>query len=288
LRATPASANALYNVGYHAIRVNRPQEALAAITRADPERPPLRQAPSYWSILTVARHQLGDHAAELRDARRARVLHPDRQQSIRAECRALAALGRTDSLRRPLAASMELRLRAIDTPAGEVMRDAAAELRAHGHEAAARDVFARALAWYDARPAPERATAARRRWRGMVLYDMGRWDDARAAFERLAAEQPRDPEPRGYLGALAARRGDRAAALAADRTLAALREPYLFGRHTYWRARIAALLGERERGVALLRDALQQGRTYLEVHSEADFAPLRAVPAFQELVRPKD
>ena len=76
---------------------------------------------------------------------------------------------------------------------------------------------------------------------------------------------------RGYLGVLAARRGDRAAAMAAERALAELREPYLLGRHTYWRARIAALLGDRERAVTLLRDALKEGRTYPMLHGEADF-----------------
>jgi len=37
--------------------------------------------------------------------------------------------------------------------------------------------------------------------------------------------------------------------------------------------------------VTLLREALQQGRTYVLVHAEADFAPLDDLPAFQELVR---
>jgi hypothetical protein len=63
--------------------------------------------------------------------------------------------------------------------------------------------------------------------------------------------------------------------------------PYLRGRHTYWRARIAALLGESDRAVALLREALRQGRTYVEVHGEVDLAPLHASPAYQELMRPK-
>jgi hypothetical protein len=61
----------------------------------------------------------------------------------------------------------------------------------------------------------------------------------------------------------------------------------MLGRHTVRRARIAALLGEHERAVAHLREALQQGRTYLLLHAEADFDALRDIPAFQELVRPK-
>lgn len=89
------------------------------------------------------------------------------------------------------------------------------------------------------------------------------------------------------MGALAARRGDRATALAADRTLAGWGGVHLLGRHTYWRARIAALLEERERGAALLHEALRQGRSHLVVHAEADFVGLRGLPAFEDLVRPK-
>jgi hypothetical protein len=91
----------------------------------------------------------------------------------------------------------------------------------------------------------------------------------------------------GFAGALAARRGDAAAAREADGALAALRRPYLAGRHTYWRARIAALLGERERAVALLREALREGQMYPALHGNADLVPLRDVPAFRELMRPK-
>jgi hypothetical protein len=91
------------------------------------------------------------------------------------------------------------------------------------------------------------------------------------------------------LGALAVRHGDRAAALAADRALADWRGTYPLGVPTYWRARIAALLGAREQATILLRQALQEGRTYYaDVHPEADFASLRDVAAFQELIRPKE
>jgi hypothetical protein len=86
---------------------------------------------------------------------------------------------------------------------------------------------------------------------------------------------------------LAARRGDRAPALAADSALAASRRPYLNGRHTYWRARIAALLGDREGAVALLRQAIQEGRMYPELHAQMDLAPLHGLPAFEELIRHK-
>jgi hypothetical protein len=135
----------------------------------------------------------------------------------------------------------------------------------------------------------------------------GRFDEARPLFEQLVrlpsgalrsvsragflgvlpGASPDEVDCRGFVGVLAARRGDRAAALAADRALATLHGPYVHGRHTYWRARIAALLGERERALALLREALQEGQMYPALHGAADLAPLRDLPAFQELIRPK-
>jgi tetratricopeptide (TPR) repeat protein len=286
-RVAPASATIAFGVGLCAVRVNRPREAIAALGRFDASQPPLRSWSPYLPLLAYAHHLLGEYRTELAVARRARGLHPGVGGVVYAEARALAVLSEVAEVERRVTEAAGLPPGPSGAAPANVMRLIGAELRTHGHEAAAQRAFAAALAWLDARPAEERATPSRRRLRALVLYDLRRLDEARPLFDRLAAEQPRDPEFRGYLGALAARRGDRAAALAADTALAALPGPYLAGQHTYWRARIAALLGQHERAVTLLRDALLEGRTYFDVHPEADFAALRAVPSFQELVRPK-
>jgi hypothetical protein len=302
-RAVPASTLAPVLVGWEATRVNRPREAVAALVRLDPEGPALRRYAPYWEALTLAQHLAGHYGAELAAARRGRRLHPDRLTPVYNEARALAALGRGGDAARELDAALDLPAEALYTPA-EVMRAVGVELRAHGHAAAADAVFARALRWYEARPAAERAAPAFAARYAEALYTAGRWAEARGLLERLparadtapkmegylgtlAAAPPDAVDRRGYLGALAARRGDRAAALAADSALAALRRAYLVGRHTYWRARIASLLGDRERAVTLLRESLGEGRTYPMLHGEADFAPLHGMPAFQDLVQPK-
>jgi hypothetical protein len=60
------------------------------------------------------------------------------------------------------------------------------------------------------------------------------------------------------------------------------------GSNTYWRARIAALLGEREQAVALLRAAYAEGQKWwLPLHFEPDFDSLRDHHPFHELLRPK-
>jgi tetratricopeptide (TPR) repeat protein len=304
LRLTPGVTVGRSVVWWNAVRVNRPREALAALTRVDPERPPMRHYPPYWEVQTLAHHQLGDYQAELAGAVRGRGLHPDHVPLRYAEARALGALGRVTEAERALDEALDLPPDPLHTHA-EVTWALGREFRAHGHEAAAQAAFGRALAWYDARPTAERATTVQRGRRAEALYAAGRWDEARRSFEALAAERRGEasaagdhgmyglaplgpPDYRGYLGVLAARRGNRGAARAADSALAAFRGSHLFGRPTYWRARIAALLGERERAVALLREALQQGRTHVTVHAEGDFAALRELPAFQALIRVRE
>lgn len=303
VRLAPRNSVATLNVSWNAMRTNHPSEAIKALSRFDPQRPPILQYPPYWEVLTQAHHQLGDSVGELEAAERGRSLHPGYAPVLFAEARALAALGRgADALRR----LEELLDRPTDPfyTRGELIWLLGRELQEHGQEDAARTAFARALRWYDARPAAERATPARRGRRAEVLYALAKWEEAREHFESLWAERPGEPNPigdkgglglsrlgevdyLGYLGALAARRGDDAAARAADSKLAELRQPHLLGRHTYWRARIAALRGERDHAVMLLRESLLQGRTHLVLHAEADFASLRDVPEFQALARPR-
>jgi hypothetical protein len=63
----------------------------------------------------------------------------------------------------------------------------------------------------------------------------------------------------------------------------------------YWRARIAARAGDKERAVALLRQAVAGGLwfggfnspTFDFGRSEPEFAPLRGYAPYEELLRPK-
>jgi hypothetical protein len=87
---------------------------------------------------------------------------------------------------------------------------------------------------------------------------------------------------------LAARRGDREGATRIFEELGKIERPYLFGNHLYWRACIAALLGEKERAVALLKEAFSQGLDYgVYLRQEIDLEPLWDYPPFKDLLRPK-
>ena len=64
------------------------------------------------------------------------------------------------------------------------------------------------------------------------------------------------------------------------------------GRFTYERALIAARLGERERALTLLRQAVGEGLPaipylYPEIEVDPDFDSLRSDPAFHRLLEPK-
>ena len=85
---------------------------------------------------------------------------------------------------------------------------------------------------------------------------------------------------------LAARRGDRAEAQRIDQALAALSQPYLTGFPTYYRAQIAAVFGDRDRAVELLRDAIAHGAVdpWEHLHAEPAFAGLHGYPPFDELI----
>jgi tetratricopeptide (TPR) repeat protein len=168
------------------------------------------------------------------------------------------------------------------------MMEAASELNVHGHKDTEREVIARAVAWAESRPEAERKTEAGQKFFAQALYAAGRRDEAGGIFGSLAAGYPENIDYQGSLGTLAARRGDREGAMKISNELASIDRRFLSGRHTYWRACIASLLGEKERAVALLRESFSQGRFYrVGLHRDINLEPLWDFPPFKELLRPK-
>jgi hypothetical protein len=96
------------------------------------------------------------------------------------------------------------------------------------------------------------------------------------------------------LGVIAARTGDRAAAQRISSELEARKLDVLFmPLSSYWRARIAAALGDERTAIALLRRAVAEGYLPLPsvaggfLHAEPDLRLLLSNPEVRELVRPK-
>lgn len=240
-----------------------------------------------FTFLTSAYHMLGEYEKELKVAREGRKWHPGRLQMLTYEVRALAALGSIEQLHGVLDQSMSIASRE-GTP-GEVMVMAATELREHKHMNAYREIAGKAVAWYESKQREEPISEYQRYKYGLALYVAEQWEKTESIFKKLAAGTPDDVELKGILGAIFARKGDRRAG---ERIMAELNQmdrPYIFGEHTFWQARIAALLGEKEQAIQLLREAFSQGLPYgpFLLGAMMDLESLRDHPSFKELLSPK-
>jgi tetratricopeptide (TPR) repeat protein len=293
-------------LAWQALIVNRPREALAALSGVDPSSWRVLSPANYWDQLTAAHHMLGQHEQELSEARRGRVQFPHALETLGHEVRALAALGRREEVDDRLDDAINLgfgspsgRLAEVNNRLHEVinvgsgspgalMRNIAAELRAHGNPEAARQVLARALAWTESRPADEASTPGFRRNLGWILMGLERWSEAQEIFRDLIQEVPDNLVHLGTLGILVARGGDIEEARRIEQELQEMDTPYSKGSNTYQRAVIAAHLGELDRAVQLLRQAHSQGVWFEPwFHSNQAFEPLRGHPGFEEFMRPK-
>ena len=103
--------------------------------------------------------------------------------------------------------------RSSEASPGDVMLEAAEELRAHGHPEAGQEILERAIRCYQDRSSEQAGTEAYPLGLAEALYLSGRWKEARTLIESLASEKPDKIAFQGYLGALAARRGDSKEAL---------------------------------------------------------------------------
>jgi tetratricopeptide (TPR) repeat protein len=249
----------------------------------------------YWGNLIIPYHLLGEHERELEVARAARSALPGNLEYLSFEARALVGLGRLAEVNAVLAEMLRVPEDAPQQgPKGQWLDEVGRDLRAHGHLEEARAVFERALRSYETLPPQARADDDQRRVLALLLYDLGRWREALPIVRDFAAKYPDDVIARSRLGAVYARLGDRKGLGAVDRWLAEWNEPYraFTISPTFERARLAAILGDRERAVALLRQAAEEG-AFLDggqgfgPHSDPDFEPLRNYPPFPELMKPK-
>ena len=262
---------------------NRPRECIEALRGLGARSPWVY----YWTFLAAAYHMLGEHERELESAREGRRRFPTKSDPYYSELYALAAMERMDELRELI--GEQTTLMEISTPAG-VRRIAAEELRAHGHEDQAMTLLDEAIRWYESQP-PEKLDSLREGY-AVTLYRARRWDKAKDVYEGLAKKVPKDSAAGwGYesvFGIIAARQGDRTKAMEVSEWLKNLKLPYLFGANTHQRACIAAILGDKERAVALLKESFLQGREFgTGVHKDFDLESLWDYPPFIEFLKPK-
>ena len=266
---------------------NYPQEAADLLARSDPYNEAWKDwSRNYWSVLTTAHHMLGNYERELKEARRGRKQFPESIYMLANEVDAVAALGRIKDLQKLFEESKILPPLSNYSP-GIIMLRAGRELRAHGYKEDSVRVLNQALQWFENRPDQEKASVGNRYSRARTFYVLGRWAEAKELFEELHRDVPDNYNYLAFLGVTAARMGDKEGALKISKELEEDKRPYLFGNPTYWRARIASLLGDKEGTVNLLRQAIKQGYAYPNIHPTEDFESLADYPSYIQLMKPK-
>src|SRR6266568_1918429 len=307
MAAFAPNSETLWLVAQGALALNRPREMMAALAALGPDRGLFRGWSVYWFYLSFAHHLMGDHRRELKAAVEGRRRHPEELAVLAAEVRALAALGRVADIEQRLVEAPSLPPQPGWSPA-DIGLLAALELTAHDHQAEALAAGTWAVRWLEGRPAAEARSVPHRFRLALAYYVTGQPDAARRLLEGLASEridardasgvrwmsaitgdQPDHLTFLGFLGVVAARAGQRDEALRLDRTLQAMSRRYLYGRHTMWRGRIHAVLGEREAAIALVQEAFAQGYPQGGVmHLYPSLWSLRDYPPFRDLLRPKE
>ncbi|MFC1627868.1 protein kinase [Gemmatimonadota bacterium] len=280
-----------FDAGQDAMQLNRTTEALEYFSQLDPESVLVREWKGYRNQFI---------RTSLSDGRFQEVLalintsiekyYPEVWYFLQAKVQAHAAIGEVDSIRACFQISTRLEPTSVYSP-GSLMRTAANHLCRFGHQERIQPLLDLAIDWHENQDGNYLYDIARTR------YNMGAWEEARRIFEQLASENPDDYNYKGYLGTLAARRPDRHLAEQTSTELEAVQVPpenirsftSVFRIQLMWRARIAALLGEKDQALSLLEEYNQTTTPY-SVASLAwnqDLESLWDHPRFVELVSPK-
>jgi len=277
-----------YNRALYERAVNRTGSAIRSLTGIPPNWVSEGMHNDFWpaNVLGWVHHQAGDPAAQLRVAREAQTAFPDVMAFRVQEAAALGALGRLPELDRMLESAQAIAPRPATGTAYGALFCALVELRGHGHREASQRMAERLLVEVRGR-SPEAQKKVR--WStAFALLALDRGAEALEVYRALVAEDP-NPLFQGGVGATLARLGRADEARKVEAELAALGRPYLYGIHTYARAEIAAQLGEKDRAVALLRQAFGQGYSYdVDLHQDLFVEPLHGYPPYEDLMKPKD
>jgi tetratricopeptide (TPR) repeat protein/predicted Ser/Thr protein kinase len=279
-----------YLIGYTALGLNRLRESVSAFEAAGFRQEDAGFYARSWAFSqrADALHLLGEYEEELEVVRQGLEAYPDIIWLRGYEARALIALGRLDEMETLIDETLSQPGR-FGTPA-RTMWHAATELRVHVGREESIAMLERAIALEteelegkSVADDPEGYLLL-----ASLLYEAGRWQEVAGITRELAAERPEDLDVAGFLGTVAARRGDEAEARAALRNLRQMERPYLYGENTLWAADIASLLGDRELAVRLLRQAFAEGLADpIALHQDMDLEPLHGYRPFEELRRPK-
>jgi len=282
-RLSPLTMEVNFLLGQYAYMMNRYELAVEIKSKIEPEHYEDYFKQGYWPIMwyqqfATAYHMLGKYNQELKVANGLSKFFPNSSYPI--EARVYAAQGKTDK-------GYEIFEKLIALPldtAHLAMLSIPLELRERGHLNAYRDIIGRIVDWARENIIGEESTGTERDQFAEILYTAERWDEAQTEYEKLAEEFPGNIKYLGRLGTLAARFGNREKAQRISEDLKNSDFPYLRRENTYWRARIAAILGEKDLALKLLRES---GRAYsYYIYRNMDFESVLDYPPFRDLLKP--
>jgi tetratricopeptide (TPR) repeat protein len=285
LSAAPRSVtfSILTNISLQAM--GRHKQALAVLQDLDPATLSGGPLHFYWTFLSLNYHALGDFRHELEAANQGLTSKPPDSSFMDRKIGALAGLGRMEEIRGLMRDWFPEGHQASDGPPTFLATCAALEAGAHGDPALRRELLERVVEWFETHPSvdPLEDVSFPCLWNQLgAVYEAGHLDQARTAFERRARADPESQLAHAGLGAVAARRGDRVEAERMEAWLSTQSIPDA----SLGRARIALLLGDKNRAVELLKLARSRGVdvTY-RVHLDPDLQSLRADSTYKAFLR---
>ena len=279
------SSLSYYEAGLNAGNVNRPHEAIRYLSRIDFDLPWSQQWIANWTVYAGELNRIGRHRKALKVIRHGRSVRAESRSLLNAEARTLAAMGKIRELERVVEESINLLPTSSWSPP-DLMTGSAEILIAYGHSEEGRALAERAVAWYEDHPDEKEGYPGSY---AFTLVVAGRDDEARSLYDTLLSENPNSITSQGRYGILLASAGEREAAQEVSERLAQIEDTrFLKGAHTFWRACIAAHLGDLDDAVQLLNQAYREGNAfgwYLKYSIEV--APLQDHSSFQAWFEPR-
>lgn len=290
MRATPGSAESPLLVASTALATGRPRLALSVLKDVDPDRGLNLAGAFYWFYRAGALNETGQHKEALDVANLGLRRFPKNSSLIYIKGESLLHLGQL----------AELDDLIENAPPGQAAQIVAQARRASHFATVFRTVGLEAQAtrlasdWLPrVRAAPDTSRAARLA-RLSLLNSLGRWSEARPLVQNEIPRVQNNVNLRRHLlsiaAVIAANMGDRSAAEKIEAQLISETDRFNHGSIKLMRARIAAHLGERDRAVGLLQQALSEGVNLTIPHNifqhDPLLLPLNGFPPFMELLKP--
>jgi DNA-binding SARP family transcriptional activator len=263
-----------YCLARDAVQASHPQEALDVLESLDDTYSWIKLIQPAPGFRVRALVQLGEHKRAIAAAAQIHEDSPDDLTSDFPEIDALSALDRVDEVEDVVKRATD-RAGPLASSLPNLLLYAGLRLQAADRTERAEKLFASALALYSGGPTTSAERDPMVFGRGRSLYYLGKWNEAREAFEQLTnrplGTAPYDWRALTFLGSLAARRND---SVEVERIRSLLDTPAVNPADLqYLEARIAAVRGDSDRAVRFLADAVKRGAHVWQVMDEGDAAP---------------